>query len=141
MKKDQVLEKLKSAQTEIEEIRKIKKPIYATKDIYVPGIGCVNELSSLQELVKAHATISKARTDLTESAMELEIELSAEEFEFNGIKIGEWVADIKNRKDEILTNKRLKNLKNAKAVLEKHLSDDDKFTLEMEEISDILDTI
>ena len=141
MKREQVLEKLKSAQSEIAKIKVKEAFVYETADTYVPGVGCINDLTKMEELVKAHAAISKTKSDLTESAKELEIELSNEEFEFQGIKISNWVKDIKNRKDELNQEAKLEKLLKAETVLKKHLSDDDKFTIEMDGISDVLDLI
>ena len=110
-------------------------------DIYIPGVGEIKDISELQDLVKAHAIITKAQTDLTTSAEELDIELSDEEFEFNGLTISDWMDDIKSRKGEIILNARKEKLRAAERTLEKHLSEDDKFNMDMEEIGDVLETL
>jgi len=141
MKREEVRIKLKAVQAELKKLEKQENPKYHSEGIYIPGIGEIHEVNSLQQLIKAHAIITKAKVDLTNSSKELEIELEDEEFEYNGIEISKWMEDIKARKNQIAKEKRMSALYGAEKILEKNLSDDDKFDIDMESISDILGSV
>jgi len=140
MKRELVLKKLRAVQSEIAEIKKIDFKT-SCGGVFVPGVGMLCEANTLQGLIKFHAAISHAKAALEKSAKELQIELTDEEFEYNGVQFSTWMKDIKTIKEEIIANERLGKLVEAEKVLQKHLSDDDIFTIDMEEISDTLDSV
>jgi len=141
MKRDEVRAKLKDVDSEIKKIKATPEVEYVTGGVYVPGVGHMRELVSLQELVKAHAIIIKTKIDLEQSAKELDIELEDSEFEFQNVKISDWEKDIKNRRDEVILENRLSQLEKASAILTKNLSEDDLFEIEMDGISNVLKTV
>jgi hypothetical protein len=140
MKREQVLTKLRAVQSEIAEIK--KNDFKTTCEcVFIHGIGMLCEANTLQGLIKFHAAISHAKATLEKSAKELQIELADEEFEYNGVQFSTWMKDIKTIKESIVADERLKKLIEAEKALQKHLSDDDIFTIDMEEISDTLDSV
>jgi len=60
---------------------------------------------------------------------------------FEGFTRDQWVNDLKTRVTELQDNRRLENLDKALPIIEKWLSDDDLFTLDMEKIDIILANI
>lgn len=120
--------------------------MYYTRGKYEPKIGEVCELDSFEEIVKSQAYINSKKADngLNDVAKELGVELESENktsLKFQGIDVKYWEADIKTRIDELKCKVELEKLYRAKHVLHNNLSDDDKFQIEMAEISDGLSFI
>ena len=95
--------------------------------------------------IKTAYTVIDEMTTVSEKAInELGIDVSAfkedaEEFEsFEGHTREQWIADLKTRVSEIQDYRRIKTIDAALPLIEKRLSDDDMFALDMEKIEALL---
>jgi hypothetical protein len=131
---------IKKAIKEIEETEDFSS--YITKDKYLPGVGYINEIDSISELIKAHKEVkSKSSDDFTDSIKELglaEEEIPESKIRILGFKPEHWMKDINTRLSEIRNKTRLEKLKAAEKALTKHLSEDDKFEMDTEGIDKLL---
>ena len=55
-----------------------------------------------------------------------------------GYTVDEWIEDIKTRKQHLDNIQKIQDLKKAKEILEAHLSEDDKFALDMQKVAEYL---
>ena len=103
--------------------------------------------SMLQELntnLAAYGVIDEMTTVSKKAIDELGIDVDAfggdnSEYEsFEGHTREQWINDLKTRVSEIQDARRIKNIDVALPLIEKWLSDDDMFTLDMEKIEALL---
>lgn len=113
---------------------------YSTSNKYLPGIGSIFELKTVNEAVKAMKYINDNSESFDSNAEELGLtEEDVEEVKILGFKVSVWKKDIFNRVQEIKMQAELVNLKTAKKLLVKHLSKDDIFDRDMASIGKTLD--
>lgn len=86
---------------------------------------CVNALSYLKQQTNFDA----------EAAKTLGVEV---EQKFLGYTVEEWETDIKNRVKQLSNYALIKKYRDAIEILEKHLSEDDKFNRDMQIVEDLL---
>ena len=112
---------------------------YHTERHYFPGIGIIADLDEKQ-LIVANQKIREINKGLRESAEELDLEYVEDEDDVYGdFKVSELQADVKLRLAELKKDVKINKLMQAEIILSRHLSDEDKFNPDMEEIdSDIL---
>ncbi len=143
MKRSEVKNQLASVREAIEKIEKNDDVImYITKDKHLPNIGYINEIETIDDLVKAHHKVKKSHTnDFSESIKALGIaenEMPKNDTKILGFKPEHWYTDIETRLKELRTEIKLGKLKTAEAALSKHLSDDDKFDMDTVGIEELL---
>lgn len=156
MKKTDVranLLKVKEAINKTEQEIEDNPPVYLTKDKHISGIGYINEVSSVTELVKAHAKIQSmvkkedSKEGLAESAAALGVPVSELKTEKKknplllGLPVKYYVQDIQTRITALKQETQLAELKAAQTKLEKHLSDDDKFQDDTDGIEALLNSL
>ncbi len=144
MKRTEVRSKLTLVKDAISKIEKNDDVVlYITKDKHLPGIGYINEIETIGDLIKAHHEITKlSSNDFSESAKALglsESEIPESETNILGFKPAHWFTDINTRLKELRAETKLGKLQNAEQSLTTHLSDDDKFDLDTEGIEELLE--
>ena len=141
MERKDVLVNLQKVQGAISAIESKPAHNYVTSNKFLSGIGKIEEIDNQRDLVRAHMYINKETTEFEASAKALG--LSVEEIGNNASKImgidsKKWIKDIQARVTELQDAVKLKQFRAAEAKLTQHLSDDDKFAIEMGSVSDVL---
>ena len=141
MKKEELLSKYKELIAEREALVK-KTYNYAIKEPCMQlGYICGMNFAAIKT---AYAVIDEMTTVSEKAVKELGIDVSAfneddEEFEtFEGHTREEWITDLKTRVSERQDYRRKKAIDAALPLIEKWLSDDDVFALDMEKIEVLL---
>ena len=141
MKKEELLSKYKELSAERESLdNKFYKYVIEEPCMQL-GRVCGMNLTSIKT---AYAVIDEMTTVSEKAVKELGIDVSAfkeddEEFEsFEGHTREQWIADLKTRVSEIQDYRRIKTIDAALPLIEKRLSDDDMFALDMEKIEALL---
>ena len=141
MKKEELLSKYKELIAERDALAK-KTYNYAINEPCMQlGHICGMNFAAIKT---AYAVIDEMTTVSEKAVKELGIDVSAfkeddEEFEsFEGHTRAQWVADLKTRVSEIQDYRRIKTIDAALPLIEKRLSDDDMFALDMEKIEALL---
>lgn len=141
MKKEELLSKYKELTEEREALAKKTYNYVIEEPCMQLGRICGMSLSAIKT---AYAVIDEMTTVSEKAAKELGIDVSAfnedgEEFEtFEGHTREEWIADLKTRVAERQDYRRKKAIDAALPLIEKWLSDDDMFALDMEKIEALL---
>lgn len=145
MKRSEVKDKLVLVNEAIAKIEKNDDVVlYITKDKHLPGVGYVCEIDTIADVINAHTKISKLGTDGSDylaSARTLglsETEFPMPETKIQGFAQTHWFKDLNTRLAELQTSIKLEKLIAAKKVLNKHLSDDDKFDLDTVGIDELI---
>ena len=141
MKKEELLSKYKELTAERETLTKKTYNYVIEEPCMQLGRICGMNLASIKT---AYGVIDEMTTVSEKAAKELGIDVSAfnedgEEFEtFEGHTRDEWIADLKTRVAERQDYRRKKAIDAALPLIEKWLSDDDMFALDMEKIEALL---
>ena len=123
---------------------KDKKFEYKTGDRYLTGWSIIKNVKSIKELLEILTYLKQQMTSVNDAAADLGIDLNKiEGIEDStptlcGYKVTEWIEDVKTRKLHLDNIQKIQDLKKAKKLLESHLSEDDKFALDMQEVANIL---
>jgi hypothetical protein len=142
MERSQLAEKYKSTVAAIESIENSGDVfLYATKDKYLPKVGHIHEIDSIEGLLKAQNLVMEGKDKKYEAAAAA---LGLDEKEMPkqsdtlllGIKTSLWEKDIKTRLAELRVEIKLAKLRKDAELLRRNLNDDDNFKLDMLELSD-----
>ena len=143
MKREELNARLKSVNAKIKELQIIEEPEFKTQNSFIPKIGFVHEIETLNECAKA-LTLIKKRLESVESSAD-ELGLTKDEIKGNNKYLGHtietWKNDLQKKVDEIKRINLLEKLNLAKGVLMKHRTEDDIFQDDMESIEDVLGLI
>ena len=141
MKKEELLSKYKELTAERAALAKKTYNYVIEEPCMQLGRICGMNLSTIKT---AYGVIDEMTTVSEKAVKELGIDVSAfkeddEEFEsFEGHTREEWITDLKTRVSEIQDYRRIKAIDAALPLIEKWLSDDDMFALDMEKIEALL---
>ena len=141
MKKEELLSKYKELSAEREALGKKSYNYVIEEPCMQLGRICGMNLASIKT---AYGVIDEMTTVSEKAINELGIDVSAfkeddEEFEsFEGHTRAQWIADLKTRVSEIQDYRRIKAIDAALPLIEKWLSEDDVFALDMEKIEALL---
>jgi len=143
MKKSEVKTKLELIESNIKQlINDDEISLYITSGRYIPDQGYVKDLQTIEEVVIAHSVLMGFQVNpIVESMKALgvkESEMNKIEDKIFGFKYEHWLKDLNTRLAELRKVESLKNLQLAKSILQKHLSEDDKFELDTKFIDDVL---
>jgi hypothetical protein len=143
MKKEEVKINLARVTSALAAIKKEDKIFtYVTKGNYLPGLGDISEVEDIAELIKFQKKVNQlSKSDNTAIIEQLGLkqeELPEQEPLILGRSPKHWNADIKTKLEEIRQNTRVEKLTAAKATLEKHLSDNDKFEIDTDGIETLV---
>ena len=141
MKKEELLSKYKELSAERETLGNKSYKYVIEEPCMQLGRICGMNLATIKT---AYGVIDEMTTVSEKAVKELGIDVSAinendEEFEtFEGHTREQWIADLKTRVSEIQDYRRIKTIDAALPLIEKRLSDDDMFALDMEKIEALL---
>jgi hypothetical protein len=147
MKRDEVKSKLESVIKQIEEIENKRENdvvVYVTKDKHFPGHGFVCEVETVDELVDfQQAIIDSQETNSRSDAIKMlgvsESELpETKQKKIYGLLPKHWNQDLMTRLAELREEIKYGKLVSAREKLEKYLSVDDKFAIDMEGIDELV---
>lgn len=137
-KKDEIIAKMESIEKEQKKVR------YVTNRYY-EGIGVVSEMDEC-ELVSALKDLKerfKENTEYDQFAQELGLPVRQkkeddDESTYLGYTYDEWLEDFKTRAAYINNEVTLDKLDEALEIIERNLSDEDKFNMEMQALEELL---
>ena len=141
MKKEELLSKYKELSAEREALDKKSYNYVIEEPCMQLGRICGMNLASIKT---AYGVIDEMTTVSKKAIDELGIDIAAlggdeSEYEkFEGHTREQWITDLKTRVSEIQDMLRIKSIDAALPLIEKWLSDDDVFALDMEKIEALL---
>ena len=139
-KKDEIIAKMESIEKEQKKVR------YVTNRYY-EGIGVVSEMdeSELVATLKDLKDRFKEESEYDELAAEIGLpsrssdrQKDDEEFTYLGYTYDEWMEDLKTRAAYLNNEATLDRLDEALDIIDRNLSEDDKFNLEMQALEELL---
>jgi len=147
MKREELVENLEKVNIKLAKIEADEEVfLYATKEKYVAGLGSIEDVSTLKELVEFKSILDKEfKTDVSDTIKGLE--LTPQELlevdkggskKFMGIKELHWSKDVETKLSELRLDTLCQKLNDAKRKLENHLSDDDKFNMDTKDLDSII---
>ncbi len=138
--RDNLLKQLETVNSAIDELTN-KSYNYTTNRAY-PGCMIVNTIDNVKDLIKTWETIhntTKASTDAIKSLGLDKLGLVNDEDEkYYGYTMKEWEDDLKLRAQQFADKEKIKKLNQAKKILEKNMSEDDKFMADMNAVADLI---
>lgn len=158
--RENLVNTLNAVKTRIKEAKK-RKFVYKTGERYLTGwavISCIDDYKTLIEVL-AYLQSQMANIDSAASALGIDIttlhEVNDEDFDDEdfdaddedngangptlcGYPVADWIEDVKTRKAELDTIAEIEKLMKAKALIENNLSEDDRFSIQMEQVANLL---
>jgi hypothetical protein len=132
-----LVESLNKINAQIEEC-KSKTFKYITGERYLTGWAIICNVPTVKELAEILTYLLNQKSNTSEAEKLLGIESDTESPTICGYTVDEWKDDVMTRKLELDNIQKIQDLKKAKKLLESHLSEDDKFALDMQEVANIL---
>jgi hypothetical protein len=138
--RENLLKQLEAVNDEIKNLES-KEYNYATNRAW-PGCMVVNTIDSITSLIKVWETIHnsiKTNSDAIKALGLDKLELvSEEDTQYYGYSLKEWEDDLKLRAIQFADAEKIKKLNKAKKILEKNMSEDDKFAQDMNAVADLI---
>ena len=138
--RENLLKQLEVVNDEIKNLES-KEYNYATNRAW-PGCMVVNTIDSVPALIKVWETIHnsiKTTSDAIEALGLDKLELvSEDDTQYYGYSLKEWEDDLKLRAVQFADAEKIKKLNKAKKILEKNMSEDDKFAQDMNAVADLI---
>lgn len=111
-----------------------------------PGVGCISDIASPAELVNAYQRIHDGSEKEKQALAALNMldgsfpELMNKDGKekYYGYTIAEWDNEMKTKRDELAAQTMIERLDKAIEILEKNMSEDDKFNAEMTMVDELL---
>ena len=134
---------LKQLEAENDEIKNLESKEYNYKTNRAwPGCMVVNTIDSVTALIKMWETIHnsiKTNSDAIKALGLDKLELVTEDdTQYYGYSLKEWEDDLKLRAVQFADAEKIKKLNKAKKILEKNMSEDDKFAQDMNAVADLI---
>jgi hypothetical protein len=138
--RENLLKQLEAVNDEIKNLEE-KEYNYKTNRAW-PGCMVVNTIDSVNALIKMWETIHnsiKTNSDAIKALGLDKLELvSEEDTQYYGYSFKEWEDDLKLRAIQFADTEKIKKLNKAKKILEKNMSEDDKFAQDMNAVADLI---
>lgn len=138
--RENLLKQLDAVNSEIKNLEE-KEYNYVTNRAW-PGCMVVNTIDSVNALIKVWETIHnniKTNADAIEALGLDKLELVTEEnTQYYGYSLKQWEDDLKLRAIQFADEQKIKKLNKAKKILEKNMSEDDKFAQDMNAVADLI---
>lgn len=114
---------------------------YATNKAW-PGCLVINKIENVKQLISTWETIHTATKTSHDAIAALGLDklglVNENDEKFNGFTLKEWEDDLKLCAQKFADAVTLKNLRKAKKILEKNMSEDDKFAADMNAVADLI---
>lgn len=145
IKRDELLAKKGEITAKMQEIEKGQKKVRYITNRYYEGIGIVSEMDE-PELVAALKDLKerfKENTEYDQLSQELGLPVRQkkeddDEPTYLGYTYDEWMEDFKTRATYLNNEATLDKLDEALDIIERNLSEEDKFNLEMQALEELL---
>ena len=145
IKRDELLAKKEEIIAKAKEIEKGQKKVRYITNRYYEGIGIVSEMDE-PELVAALKDLKerfKENTEYDQFAQELGLSVRQkkeddDEPTYLGYTYDEWLEDFKTRAAYLNNEVTLDKFDEALEIIERNLSEEDKFSLEMQALEELL---
>ena len=138
--RENLLNQLEAVNNEIKNLEE-KEYNYKTNRAW-PGCMVVNTIDSVNALIKIWETIHnsiKTNSDAIKALGLDKLELvSEEDTQYYGYSLKEWEGDLKLRAIQFADAEKIKKFNKAKKILEKNMSEDDKFAQDMNAVADLI---
>ena len=138
--RENLLKQLEAVNDEIKNLES-KEYNYKTNRAW-PGCMVVNTIDSVNALIKMWETIHnsiKTNSDAIKALGLDKLELVTEDdTQYYGYSLKEWEDDLKLRAVQFADAEKIKKLNKAKKILEKNMSEDDKFAQDMNAVADLI---
>lgn len=111
-----------------------------------PGIGEISEIDTAPELVNAYKCIHDGSNrekealealNMLDGTFDVFTNKDGKEKHY-GYTLEEWDAEMMTKRNELATQAKIEKLTKAIAILEKNMSEDDKFAAEMSKVDELL---
>jgi hypothetical protein len=132
-----LVESLNKINAQIDEC-KSKTFKYITGERYLTGWAIICNVPTVKELAEILTYLLNQKSNTSEAEKLLGIESDTESPTICGYTVDEWKDDVMTRKLELDNIHKIQDLKKAKEILEAHLSEDDKFALDMQKVAEFL---
>lgn len=141
IKREELAKRYSDTIAAIEKIKNSEESfLYHTKDKYLPKVGHIHEVDSIEGLLKAQNIVNENKEQVYDKSAALlgitEKEMPKSEKKLMGMKTSYWDKDIVTRLSELRTEIRLAKLQKDEQLLRGHLDKSDLFNLDMLELSD-----
>lgn len=113
-----------------------KKP--STKGVYLPGFDALENMNSLSDLIKAYSSIEGKEKAYEAAFKSMGIKTKMPKFEIEGHSANVWRKDIKLRYQEVAHKSQVEKLNTIKKTLESHLTEEEKFNKDMQNIAELM---
>lgn len=138
--RENLLKQLEEVNNEIKNLES-KEYNYKTNRAW-PGCMVVNTIDSVASLIKVWETIHNSIKTNSDAIKALGLDkldlVSEEDTQYYGYSLKEWEADLKLRAIQFADAKKINKLNKAKKILEKNMSEDDKFAQDMNAVADLI---
>lgn len=98
----------------------------------------VNECTTVDDLIKMHSFIVAKDKFYQDSVKALGLNPKNYPTKISGYSVKTWIDDIKFRLNEVKNKTKLEKLNKVKSLLERNLSEEEKFKKEMQEMAEIV---
>jgi hypothetical protein len=141
IKREELAKRYSDTVAAIEKIKNADESfLYHTKDKYLPKVGHIHEIDSIEGILKAQNKVNANKEQVYDSAAKdlgiTEAEMPKNDTKLMGMKTSYWDKDIKTRLNELRLEIRLAKLEKDEELLRGHLGKDEQFSLDMLELSD-----
>ena len=119
----------------------IKVYNYATNKAW-PGCLVINKIENVKQLISTWETIHTATKTNHDAIAALGLDklglVNENDEKFNGFTLKEWEDDLKLCAQKFADTATLENLRKAREILVKNMSEDDKFAADMNAVADLI---
>lgn len=130
---------LKKIDEAIAQIRKGHKEEPTTKGKQIPGLGLIENMNKVEQLIQAHSYISFQEEAYKKSAEKIVPEgIKIPAFKVAGIAAKSWYEDIEERVIVVANQEKLDKLKKLRDELAQHLSEEQKKAESLKRIEALL---
>ena len=111
---------------------------YVTGERYLTGWSIISKVQTQKELIEILTYLLGQKSDTSEAEKLLGITPEKETPTICGYTVDEWIEDVKTRKLQLDNIQKIQNLKKAKEIIKSHLTEDDKFKLDMKQVEELI---
>ena len=137
IKRDELLTKREEVLTRIEELENRNKNARYVCNRYLEGFGMVESLEK-DDLILAYRALKDAAGETDSTLAELGFDVDKEDKDYLGFSIDEWLTDLKTRASVLKNLETIEKLEEAIDIIDNNLSEDDRFSLEMKALEELL---
>ncbi len=139
LSREQVYNNLKKVLDKIKDIKDKKGKInLKSGNLFLEEFGCIQDNDDTNKLLYIYSWLGEFKAKVVDAAKAIGLPFDEKTVEIQGLTIEEWQEDVKLRVVQLNEKVILKKLEKIQETLEKHLSEDDAFKLDMDKVADDL---